>query len=596
MVSAGFQMLGTALGIIGWIGAIVVCALPQWKVTAFIGENIITAQTTWQGIWMNCVVQSTGQMQCKVYDSMLALPQDLQAARALIIISIMMGLVGILLAVAGGKCTNCVEDERAKSRIGVGSGVVFIIAGVLCLIPVCWSANTIIRDFYNPMLTSSRLTVIIVCALPMWKVTAFIGANIVTAQTIWEGMWMTCVVQSTGQMQCKVYDSILALPQDLQAARAMIIISILTGIVGICLSIAGGKCTNCTSDSSKSKVTILGGILLLICAVLVLFPVCWSAAFTISDFNNPLTIETQRREIGASIYIGWGSTALLLIGGFILCTSCPPQKMYGYPSYSQGAPMYPYPCQPMVQAGPYGRVYTPTSRPYSGTGSYAPTSLILQQKQEVFQMVSMGSQMLGFALAIIGFLGTIIVCALPMWKVTAFIGANIVTAQVIWEGLWMNCVTQSTGQMQCKIYDSLLALPQDLQAARALSVIAIIASCFGILLGIAGGKCTNFVEDEASKAKVAIASGIIFIVAGVLILVPVCWSANTIVRDFYNPLLVEAQRRELGASLYIGWGTAGLLILGGGLLCSSCPPKEERDDYPVKYSQARSTATSRAYV
>uniref|UniRef100_A0A4W5PUI3 Claudin 4 n=1 Tax=Hucho hucho TaxID=62062 RepID=A0A4W5PUI3_9TELE len=86
------------------------------------------------------------------------------------------------------------------------------------------------------------LTVIIVCALPMWKVTAFIGANIVTAQTIWEGMWMTCVVQSKGQMQCKVYDSI-----------AMIIISILTGIVGICLSISGGKCTNCTAEEGSQR-------------------------------------------------------------------------------------------------------------------------------------------------------------------------------------------------------------------------------------------------------------------------------------------------------------------------------------------------------
>ncbi|XP_056139013.1 claudin e [Lampris incognitus] len=210
-------------------------------------------------------------------------------------------------------------------------------------------------------------------------------------------------------------------------------------------------------------------------------------------------------------------------------------------------------------------------------------------------MVSMGRQMLGFALSIIGFLGTIIVCAIPMWKVTAFIGANIVTAQTIWEGLWMNCVMQSTGQMQCKIYDSLLALPQDLQAARALVVVAIIVAAFGILLGIAGGKCTNFVEDERAKAKVAIASGIIFICAGVLILIPVCWSANTIIRDFYNPIITNAQRRELGAALYIGWGTAGLLILGGALLCSSCPPKDE-SDYPVKYSQARSTATSRAYV
>ncbi|XP_071394393.1 claudin-4-like [Centroberyx affinis] len=210
-------------------------------------------------------------------------------------------------------------------------------------------------------------------------------------------------------------------------------------------------------------------------------------------------------------------------------------------------------------------------------------------------MVSGGRQLLGLALAIIGFFGSIIICALPTWKVTAFIGANIVTSQVIWEGLWMNCVTQSTGQMQCKVYDSLLALPQDLQAARALVIIAIIAGVFGILLGIAGGKCTNFVEEERAKCKVAIAAGIIFIIAGLLVLVPVCWTANTIIRDFYNPLMTNAQRRELGASLYIGWGTAGLLFLGGGLLCSSCPPSDQ-NDYDVKYAKARSVDSSKAYV
>lgn len=210
-------------------------------------------------------------------------------------------------------------------------------------------------------------------------------------------------------------------------------------------------------------------------------------------------------------------------------------------------------------------------------------------------MVSLGRQMLGFTLGIIGFLGTIIVCALPMWKVSAFIGANIITAQVQWEGLWMNCVMQSTGQMQCKIYDSLLALGQDLQAARALIVVAIIVAAFGVLLGIAGGKCTNFLEEKRAKAKVAIAAGIVFICAGVLVLIPCCWSANTTIRDFYNPLTVDARKRELGAALYIGWGTAAILILGGALLCSSCPPKES-PEYPVKYGPARSVATSRAYV
>uniref|UniRef100_A0A3Q3B9J8 Claudin n=1 Tax=Kryptolebias marmoratus TaxID=37003 RepID=A0A3Q3B9J8_KRYMA len=106
MAAAGLQILGVLLAGIGFVGTIIVCALPMWKVSAFIGNNIVTAQVFWEGLWMNCVQQSTGQMQCKVYDSMLALPQDLQAARALVIISILTAFLGLLLAVIGGKCTN----------------------------------------------------------------------------------------------------------------------------------------------------------------------------------------------------------------------------------------------------------------------------------------------------------------------------------------------------------------------------------------------------------------------------------------------------------------------------------------------------------
>ncbi|XP_033906412.2 claudin-4-like [Acipenser ruthenus] len=210
-------------------------------------------------------------------------------------------------------------------------------------------------------------------------------------------------------------------------------------------------------------------------------------------------------------------------------------------------------------------------------------------------MASVGIEILGIALAMTGWIGTIIICTLPMWKVTAFIGSNIVTSQTIWEGLWMNCVVQSTGQMQCKVYDSMLALPQDLQAARAMVVIAILVAIIGLMMSIVGGKCTNCVEDESTKAKICIVSGIIFIIAGVLIMIPVCWSANTIIRDFYNPLLNDAQRRELGASLYIGWGAAALLLLGGGLLCCSCPPRYGHS-YSAKYSAPRSGAVEKAFV
>ncbi|KAF3847343.1 hypothetical protein F7725_020371 [Dissostichus mawsoni] len=210
----------------------------------------------------------------------------------------------------------------------------------------------------------------VTCGIPMWRVTSYIGANIVTGQTIWDGLWMNCVMQSTGQMQCKLNDSVMKLSKDLQAARALVIISLIVGFIGFILTFVGAKCTGCLDkDSSKANVVILSGCLFIVSAVLVLIPVCWSAAITITDFQNVLTIETQKRELGASIYIGWAAAALLLVGGIILTTSCPPQKpMYGYPGYPP-AQMYPY-------AGPanYGPVYAPpSSQPYTAPGSYAPT-------------------------------------------------------------------------------------------------------------------------------------------------------------------------------------------------------------------------------
>lgn len=206
-------------------------------------------------------------------------------------------------------------------------------------------------------------------------------------------------------------------------------------------------------------------------------------------------------------------------------------------------------------------------------------------------MASMGLQVMGIALAVLGWLCAILSCALPMWRVTAFIGSNIVTSQTIWEGLWMNCVVQSTGQMQCKVYDSMLALPQDLQAARALIVVCIILAVVGMLLSVVGGKCTNCVEDESTKAKIIIVAGVVFILAGLLVMVPVSWTANTIIRDFYNPLVASGQKREIGASLYVGWAAAGLMLLGGALLCCNCPPRADKP-YSAKYSAARSAPAS----
>lgn len=192
-------------------------------------------------------------------------------------------------------------------------------------------------------------------------------------------------------------------------------------------------------------------------------------------------------------------------------------------------------------------------------------------------MASTWMRIAGCVLAILGWIGVLITCGEPMWRVSAFIGSNIVMTQFMWEGIWMSCTIQSTGQMQCKAYDSMLALSPDLQGARALVVVSIITGIVGLVLAFAGGKCTNLIADKRAKARVSVAAGVMLIISGFLCIIAVSWTASRIIQDFHSPQLVDAQKRMLGVSLYMGgWGAGALLLLGGGLLCASRPPKVTR--------------------
>ncbi|XP_067112983.1 claudin-4-like [Osmerus mordax] len=208
-------------------------------------------------------------------------------------------------------------------------------------------------------------------------------------------------------------------------------------------------------------------------------------------------------------------------------------------------------------------------------------------------MVSLGTQMVASALSLLGWGLVIVTSVLPFWRVTAFVGSNIITAVIIWEGIWMTCASQSTGVVQCKPYDSMLALSSDLQAARALISFAIVIGAVGLLLAFVGGKCTRFLDEAAGKAKVkvSLAAGVTLAVTGLLCLIPTSWTAGTVVRQFYS-VATDTERRELGACLYMGFGAAILLILGGGLfIFTSLPRKDDEEDKSpsVRYLVVRSS-------
>ncbi|GCC22089.1 claudin-8-like [Chiloscyllium punctatum] len=221
------------------------------------------------------------------------------------------------------------------------------------------------------------------------------------------------------------------------------------------------------------------------------------------------------------------------------------------------------------------------------------------------EMVSSPLQVVSLVLAVIGLVGTCAVTGLPQWSVTAFIGSKLVVFERNCEGLWMSCVQQATFRMQCKFYDSFLILRPELQAGRALMCTAVALAFLSILVAATGMKCTRGgIPDEQVKSRLLMGAGVLLILTGIVVLIPVSWTANIIVRNFYNPLVLEARKRELGEALYLGWATAGFLLAAGVILCCSCvngqkrsysyrpgqqgkqPPKQTTRKIPSMYSKS----------
>lgn len=67
-------------------------------------------------------------------------------------------------------------------------------------------------------------------------------------------------------------------------------------------------------------------------------------------------------------------------------------------------------------------------------------------------------QCLGFTVASLGFVGTIVATALNMWS-TQDLGQDLVTSVYNYMGLWKTCVQQTSGFTECRPFFTVLGLP-----------------------------------------------------------------------------------------------------------------------------------------
>ncbi|KAK5928822.1 hypothetical protein CgunFtcFv8_010109 [Champsocephalus gunnari] len=156
-----------------------------------------------------------------------------------------------------------------------------------------------------------------------------------------------------------------------------------------------------------------------------------------------------------------------------------------------------------------------------------------------------------------------------LWRVRSQ-AESMSSSQRQFEGLWMSCAASSLGSLQCSRFKTTLGLPVHLQVCRALMILSLMLGLTSTIVSVLGLKCTKIGRiSESAKEKMALTGGLLLILSGVFSLSAVSWYASRIIHEFHDPLY-GGVRFELGTGLYFGWASAGMAVLGGSMLCSSC--------------------------
>ncbi|XP_034736738.1 putative claudin-24 [Etheostoma cragini] len=147
--ACALELMGMLVYVGAWLCALTTTLLPQWLTMS---TALLPVESYEQGLWETCVVQDVGGMECRAYDSLLGLPSDLKLARILMCASLAVGMLGMLVAIPGLHLVNSCKERRSsrtKRTLIIMGGVLGMISGVLCLIPVSYMAHLAVMRFFD---------------------------------------------------------------------------------------------------------------------------------------------------------------------------------------------------------------------------------------------------------------------------------------------------------------------------------------------------------------------------------------------------------------------------------------------------------------
>lgn len=141
MANSGLQIFGFLSALLGLSATIAATFMVEWK-----KQSQGKTHKNYGGLWLKC--SGYERTTCEFHESIFKLPVEVQATRAVMLLSIFLSVVGLLVSTLGMKCTRFLDGKvQTKAHTAIAGGVIFIIAGLLSLIITSWYVSRIVHSY-----------------------------------------------------------------------------------------------------------------------------------------------------------------------------------------------------------------------------------------------------------------------------------------------------------------------------------------------------------------------------------------------------------------------------------------------------------------
>ncbi|XP_057696744.1 claudin-34 [Corythoichthys intestinalis] len=147
------QFAGLLSGCLAWILTMAATGMDEWRLWYIHHENytaIITSGVAWVGIWRACfhshaLPKMENCQNMGISDSFV--PVEIQVAQVLMMLATVGGLAANATAVeAVRRVYFSMEVRRRLRAVFILAGALYIVTGVLALVPLVWNTNAVVNN------------------------------------------------------------------------------------------------------------------------------------------------------------------------------------------------------------------------------------------------------------------------------------------------------------------------------------------------------------------------------------------------------------------------------------------------------------------